>query len=74
MENINANINKVLDRAATVYNVWLATESDTTYSEYYCIEETLALMLGIKQHEAEKMIRNHRLKLDEENADFFEFE
>lgn len=72
MANANANIEKVLDRAVTVYNVWQVTESDTTYSEYYGIEETLALMLGIEQTEAEKMIREHRNK-KEEMTDFFEF-
>ena len=72
MANTNANIEKVLDRAVTVYNVWQVTESDTTYSEYYGIEEALALMLGIEQTEAAKMIREHRNK-KEEMTDFFEF-
>ena len=69
----NENINKVLDRAVTVYNVWQATESDLAYCEYRGIEETLALVLGIEMTEAEKMIRDHKMELEEGDAAFFEF-
>ena len=69
----NENINKVFDRAVTVYNVWQATENDLAYCEYRGIEETLALVLGIELTEAEKMIRAHKMELEEKDSIFFEF-
>ena len=58
-------INKVLDRAATLYSVWQITENDTDFFELYGMAEAISIMLNIEHTEAMDRIRDHKDKRDE---------